>query len=509
MYWKAEVMKKIIFVIWLLILPLSIHSQSDDYQLGLNYSKNGDNKKALLYFSKAAKKGNDKAQYELGLMYKMGRGVNRNTPEAIKWWLKSANQGNVDALCALGWMYDSGDGVNEDNVEAKKWYLKAAEQGNATAQLNLGILYADGEIIPHDYSEAFKWFTKASEQGNAKAHYCLARLYLHGYGTNKDVKKAETLFVSSAEKGYKKAMDNLGRLYLIAKDYQKAEMWLKKAIENNESSPYPYSNLAILYAQRDKNYPEAIRYSDMALARVNNLNSKSQARIYGERSLVYGWKGDNKNAEDMMAKCLNLNPNFLKEDDEFVKLMNDVNTPNTSNTAQTTTKKIEVSSQTKHLTVLGIPITGSITTFQQKLLAKNYRLDAKENKELPVGERAFRGRFSGHECSLKAYYFPDDKIVYKVRVSIDFTYESSADNAYKEIKRNLLRKYKYADSKTGRSSNGHESLSALIIDEDDDILGNIVLFVFENVDPYESELVVGYEDMDGLIKAEKKHTDDL
>ena len=143
--------------------------------------------------------------------------------------------------------------------------------------------------------------------------------------------------------------------------------------------------------------------------------------------------------------------------------------------------------QTKHLTVLGIPITGNIATFQQKLIAKNYRLDAKKNKQLPIGERAFKGRFSGHECTLKAYYFPDDKIVYKVRVSIDFVYESSADNAYKEIKRNLLR----------------------IIDEEDDILGNIVLFVFDNEDPYESELVVGYEDLDGLAKAEKKHTDDL
>ena len=165
--------------------------------------------------------------------------------------------------------------------------------------------------------------------------------------------------------------------------------------------------------------------------------------------------------------------------------------------------------QTKHLTIMGIPITGSITTFQQKLLAKNYRLNTKENKSLPVGQREFKGRYSGYDCALRAYYFPDDKIVYKVRVSIDFVYESSADNAYKEIKRNLLRKYKYADTKTGRSSNGHESLSALIIDDEDDILGNIVLFVFDNDDPYESELVVGYEDMDGLIKAEKKHTDDL
>lgn len=165
--------------------------------------------------------------------------------------------------------------------------------------------------------------------------------------------------------------------------------------------------------------------------------------------------------------------------------------------------------QTKHLTVLGIPITGSITTFQQKLIAKNYRLDTKENKKLPVGERAFKGRFSGHDCTMKVYYFPDDKIVYKVRVSIDFIYESSADNTYREIKRNLLRKYKNADAETGRSSNGHESFSALIIDEDDDILGNIVLFVFDGDDDYESELVVGYEDLDGIIKAEKKHTDDL
>lgn len=165
--------------------------------------------------------------------------------------------------------------------------------------------------------------------------------------------------------------------------------------------------------------------------------------------------------------------------------------------------------QSKHLTIMGIPITGSISTFQQKLVAKKYHVDSKSNKELPVGQRAYKGSFSGHECSLRAYYFPDDKTVYKVRVSIDFAYESSADNAYKEIKRNLLRKYKYADTKTGRSSNGHESLSALIIDDEDDILGNIVLFVFDNDDPYESELVVGYEDMDGLIKAEKKHTDDL
>ena len=164
--------------------------------------------------------------------------------------------------------------------------------------------------------------------------------------------------------------------------------------------------------------------------------------------------------------------------------------------------------QTKHLTIMGIPITGSITTFQQKLLAKNYRLNTKENKSLPVGQREFKGRFSGHDCALRAYYFPDDKTVYKVRVAIDFLSASNADNAYKEIKRNLLRKYKNADT-TIKSTDGHESLHALIIDNEDDMLGFIDLIVFEGDDTYESILVVGYTDMDGFAKEEKKHTDDI
>ena len=164
--------------------------------------------------------------------------------------------------------------------------------------------------------------------------------------------------------------------------------------------------------------------------------------------------------------------------------------------------------QTKHLTIMGIPISGNISTFQQKLVAKNYRVDARRNKVLPDGQREFKGRFSGHTCSLRAYYFPDDKIVYKVRVTIDFIKASNADAAYTEIKSNLLRKYKKASPKMGRRD-GHESMSAMIIDDDDDILGFIDLIVFEGDEIIESQLVVGYTDMDGSVKEEKKHTDDL
>ena len=166
--------------------------------------------------------------------------------------------------------------------------------------------------------------------------------------------------------------------------------------------------------------------------------------------------------------------------------------------------------QSKHLTIMGIPIAGNIATFQQKLAAKNFRVDAKSNKELPVGLREFKGRYSGRDASLIAYYFPENKTVYKVRVAIDFYNSSSADNAYTEIKRNIQIKYKNTSIKTKRND-GHEAISAMIMDDEDDILGFIDLLIFEgdDDDPYECQLVVGYTDMDGSIKEELQHIDAL
>ncbi|WP_444216008.1 tetratricopeptide repeat protein [Dialister hominis] len=53
------------------------------------------------WFLKAAKQGLASAQYDLGLMYEFGRGVEQSDEKAREWYQKAADQGFEDAMVAL------------------------------------------------------------------------------------------------------------------------------------------------------------------------------------------------------------------------------------------------------------------------------------------------------------------------------------------------------------------------------------------------------------------------
>jgi TPR repeat protein len=109
------------------------------------------------------------AQYNLALMYDLGRGVPENDAEAVKWYAKAADQGHSGAQSNLGFMYDNGEGVPENDAEAVKWYRKAADQGRSGAQYNLGLMYADGRGVPENSIRAYVWWSMAKTQGYADA----------------------------------------------------------------------------------------------------------------------------------------------------------------------------------------------------------------------------------------------------------------------------------------------------------------------------------------------------
>jgi TPR repeat protein len=81
----------------------------------------------------------------------------------------AADQGFAVAQYNLGVCYYQGTGVEKDEVEGVKWYRKAADQGFAGAQHNLGLIYAHGKGVKQDGVEAYMWALLASHGGNQKA----------------------------------------------------------------------------------------------------------------------------------------------------------------------------------------------------------------------------------------------------------------------------------------------------------------------------------------------------
>jgi TPR repeat protein len=140
-----------------------------DFDKGLRAAQSGDFATALREFKVLAEQGNATAQYNLGIMYRNGRGVVQDYKEAVKWYRKSAEQGLALAQYNLGFMYANGRGVVQDYKEAVKWYRKSAEQGDAKAQSNLGFMYANGRGVVQDNVYAHMWFNIAASNGDTDA----------------------------------------------------------------------------------------------------------------------------------------------------------------------------------------------------------------------------------------------------------------------------------------------------------------------------------------------------
>ncbi|WP_304523539.1 tetratricopeptide repeat protein [Cyanobium sp. Copco_Reservoir_LC18] len=204
------------------------------FESGSSISKDSNAEKVKRYRN-AAEKGDAIAQFNLGVMYANGRGLEQDYAEAVKWYRKAADQGDPDAQFNLGLMYANGQGVAQDDAESAKWLRKAAQQGYARAQFNLGVIYANGKGVDQDNAEAVLWYRKAAELGHAMAQINLAGMYLEGRGLAQDAAEAVTWYRKAAEQGDADAQYNLGMINAsgqgVAQDNAEAVKWYRKAAE--------------------------------------------------------------------------------------------------------------------------------------------------------------------------------------------------------------------------------------------------------------------------------------
>ena len=119
-------------------------------------------------------------------------------PLAYKEFRAAAEAGHVDSQYNLGLMYEKGIGVEQDETEAVTWYTKAAEQGSAFAQYNLAVLYENGRGTAVDFIKANQWYRKASVQGDALAIGNLGMLYVRGQGVDVNLIGGVALLLLSA-----------------------------------------------------------------------------------------------------------------------------------------------------------------------------------------------------------------------------------------------------------------------------------------------------------------------
>jgi uncharacterized protein len=140
-----------------------------DFQAGMEANNRGDYATALREWRPLAGQGDALAQYNLGVLYRKGRGMPQDDVQARQWFEKAAAQGQAKAQFNLGTLYFNGEGVKKDYQQALRWFRLAADQGEALAQTKMAIMYDDGQGVPQDIVQAYKWYSLAATNGDKPA----------------------------------------------------------------------------------------------------------------------------------------------------------------------------------------------------------------------------------------------------------------------------------------------------------------------------------------------------
>lgn len=205
---------------------------------------------AFSLYSMAAeheKRPNAYAMYELGGMYRDGRGTERDAAKSERWYSAAytrfvameQERGDGDLAYRLARMNLSGTGTPVNFELAKAYLEKAAVLKNVNAYYGLGTLYLKKEYEGCDPQRAAFWFAKAADEGHDFAEYSLGKLYLKGESVPKDTARAITYLERSAAQKNQYAEYTLGKLYLfgmdVPEDRERALYWLhRSAAQGNQ-----------------------------------------------------------------------------------------------------------------------------------------------------------------------------------------------------------------------------------------------------------------------------------
>lgn len=120
-------MKKIVLIAHLACGGLPSLAFGQDLVAGYEAAERGEHETALMIWRPLAEQGNAEAQFQLGLLYRIGTGpLEQSNQDALHWFRLSASQGYGAAQSYLGTMHFFGQGIPQDYETAHMWANIAA-----------------------------------------------------------------------------------------------------------------------------------------------------------------------------------------------------------------------------------------------------------------------------------------------------------------------------------------------------------------------------------------------
>lgn len=193
-----------------------------------------DEKKGCDWYKVAADAGlrHDQVDYGYKCLDKPAKGYKKDTTEACKWYEKGAKNWYAEYEKTPGY-FDRGNVVGKSNayhaarafglygtcfqfqseykgrmVEGAAWVKRASEFGNDFATFAYGEFLEQGLGIAQNYDEAVRWYRRSAEAGFPEAQNRLGVKYAEGKGVQKSMAEAMKWFIIAAANGDEKAIEN-------------------------------------------------------------------------------------------------------------------------------------------------------------------------------------------------------------------------------------------------------------------------------------------------------------
>jgi TPR repeat protein len=177
------------------------------FGLGRAYAANGQMQEAVAAYRRAIDKGSTAAMIELGVLYGMGQGVQKDAAQARKLFEKAAAAGDPRGNTNLAALSGGGSAPTDRGL-----LTKAAEGGSAEAQYQLGVMYANGVGGPQDDFAARALFEKAAAQNHSGALLAMGVFAQDGRGGAEDARAARSYYERAIALGNEDAKAALQRL---------------------------------------------------------------------------------------------------------------------------------------------------------------------------------------------------------------------------------------------------------------------------------------------------------